>query len=151
MLIELVQHFSKKPESSELLSRLEARHFIKLALNVDVYLESYSPNVEIAKDVRSSFDDIHLHVIRLGLCLSKIKSEHIRGAIRRGLKKKCYVSTSGLLRQFATHSQGLGHNHEVRQRFCSHLLHDPAAVDFGRHFTDPSSGGDLLVRKPVGH
>jgi hypothetical protein len=67
MLIELVQHFSKKPESSELLSRLEARQFIKLALNFDVYLESYSSNIEITKDVRSSFDDFHLHVIRLGL------------------------------------------------------------------------------------
>jgi len=67
ILIEMIQHFSKKPESSESSARLEADQFIKLALNFDAYLETYSSNVEVSKDVRSSFDDIHLHVIRLGL------------------------------------------------------------------------------------
>jgi hypothetical protein len=67
VVIELIQQFPGKRGSSEQFSRLEANQFIKLALNFDAYLEAYSANVEMNKDVRSSFDDIHLHVIRLAL------------------------------------------------------------------------------------
>ncbi|WP_159011361.1 hypothetical protein [Bradyrhizobium sp. S69] len=67
MLIELIQYFSKKPNSSEQLSRLEANGLIKLALNFDVFLDDYSSNIEITKDVRSSFDEFRLHVIRICL------------------------------------------------------------------------------------
>jgi hypothetical protein len=35
--------------------------------------------------------------------------------------------TSGLLREFATHPQGFGHDHQVRQRLRAHFPHEALA------------------------
>jgi len=67
VLIELIRQFPKTNGSSETFSRLEANQFIKLALNFDVFLETYSSNVDMKKEVKLALDDLHLHVIRVGI------------------------------------------------------------------------------------
>jgi hypothetical protein len=67
VLVELIQQFSQKKESSELFSRLEASQFIKLVLTFETFLEPYSSKIEMNKEVKFAMGDLQLHVIRRGL------------------------------------------------------------------------------------
>ncbi len=63
----LIEIQSLPGNGTETFARLEAGQLIKLALNFEVSLESYLSMIEMNKDVKSQLDDLHLHVIRLGL------------------------------------------------------------------------------------
>lgn len=52
---------------TETFSRFEAGQFIKLAQLFDVSIESYSSNIEMSKEMKGSFDDLHLTFIRRGM------------------------------------------------------------------------------------
>src|SRR5262245_43932025 len=54
------------------------------------------------------------------------------------------------LRLCATHSERLGHSHQVGQRPRPHLLHHAPAVDLHRDLGEIDLGGDLLVHEAGG-
>jgi hypothetical protein len=66
-LNELIQQFPRKKESSELFSRLEAREFIKLAMNFDTFLDPYSSKLDLNKNMKFALAETYIHVIRFGL------------------------------------------------------------------------------------
>jgi hypothetical protein len=66
-LSELIQQFPRKTESSELFARLEAREFVKLAMNFDAFLEPYSSKLDLNKNMKFALGDTYIHVIRFGL------------------------------------------------------------------------------------
>ena len=67
LLVELIQQYPRRKESSESFSRLEAGQFIKLAQTFNTFLESYSSKLDLNKDVRFAMGETYLYVIRGGL------------------------------------------------------------------------------------
>jgi hypothetical protein len=70
----LIQIQQLPEKGTETFSRLEAGHFIQLALNFNNGFEPYLPKVELNKDVKFALGDLQIQMIRWGLLKATTKA-----------------------------------------------------------------------------
>jgi hypothetical protein len=70
----LIQLQNTQGKRTSALTNFEAQQFVALAVTFNVFLEDTSSKVKMTADVKSAFDDLHLHVLRTGLLRAALQA-----------------------------------------------------------------------------